>query len=251
MTSDAIGKLLLIVFFLLCSAYFSATETAFSSLSRTRVQMMADHGSRGAKLALKLSERYDDLLSTILVGNNIVNIAIASIGTILFVRRFGEDLGSSLSTVVVTVVVLFCGEVTPKSMAKEAPEKVAIAAQLDATGISMTLKNKRGKVTNRIKRCKTIQVNFNIAKNVTAVSGNKTVYVRITTPAGTVLSGGGTFAYENRSLPYSMRKVIEYTGNETPVTTYWTVNEFLGEGTYNVSIFADGNMIGSRNFTIK
>lgn len=130
-------------------------------------------------------------------------------------------------------------------------EKVAIAAQLDATGISMTLKNKRGKVTNRIKRCKTIQVNFNIAKNVTAVSGNKTVYVRITTPAGTVLSGGGTFAYENRSLPYSMRKVIEYTGNETPVTTYWTVNEFLGEGTYNVSIFADGYMIGSRNFTIK
>lgn len=130
-------------------------------------------------------------------------------------------------------------------------EKVAIAAQLDATGISMTLKNKRGKVTNRIKRCKTIQVNFNIAKNVTAVSGNKTVYVRITTPAGTVLSGGGTFAYENRSLPYSMRKVIEYTGNETPVTTYWNVNEFLGEGTYNVSIFADGNMIGSRNFTIK
>ena len=128
MTSDAIGKLLLIIFFLLCSAYFSATETAFSSLSRTRVQMMADRGSRGAKLALKLSERYDELLSTLLVGNNIVNIAIASIGTILFVRRFGEDLGSSLSTVVVTVVVLFCGEVTPKSMAKEAPEKVAIAS---------------------------------------------------------------------------------------------------------------------------
>ena len=130
-------------------------------------------------------------------------------------------------------------------------EKVAIAAQLDATGITMTLKNKRGKATKRIKRCKTIQVNFNIAKNVTAVSGNKTVYVRITTPTGTVLSGGGSFQYENRSLPYSMRKTIEYTGNETPVTTYWTVNEFLGEGTYNVSIFADGNMIGSRNFTFK
>lgn len=130
-------------------------------------------------------------------------------------------------------------------------EKVAIAAQLDATGISMTLKNKRGRATKRIKRCKTIQVNFNIAKNVTAASGNKTVYVRITTPAGTVLSGGGAFQYENRSLPYSMRKTIEYTGNETPVTTYWTVNEFLGEGTYNVSIFADGNMIGSRNFTFK
>lgn len=128
-------------------------------------------------------------------------------------------------------------------------EKVAIAAQLDATGISMTLKNKRGKATKKVKRCKTIQVSFNIAKNVTAASGNKTVYVRITTPTGKVLSAGGSFTYENRNLPYSMKKTIEYTGNETPVTTYWTVNEFLGEGTYNVSIFADGNMIGSRNFT--
>lgn len=130
-------------------------------------------------------------------------------------------------------------------------EKVAIAAQLDATGITMTLKNKRGKVTKKVKRCKTIQVNFNIAKNVTAASGNKTVYVRITTPAGTVLSGGGAFQYENRNLPYSMKKTVEYTGNETPVTMYWNVNEFLGEGTYNVSVFADGNMIGSRNFSIK
>lgn len=128
-------------------------------------------------------------------------------------------------------------------------EKVAIAAQLDATGISMTLKNKRGKVTKRLKRCKTIQVSFNIAKNVTAASGNKTVYVRITTPTGKVLSAGGTFPYENKNLQYSMRKTVEYTGNETSVSTYWTVNEFLSEGTYNVSIFADGNMIGSRNFT--
>lgn len=128
-------------------------------------------------------------------------------------------------------------------------EKVAIAAQLDATGISMTLKNKRGKATNKLKRCKTMQVSFNIAKNVTASNGTKNVYVRITTPAGSVLSAGGTFPYENRDLQYSMKKTIEYTGNETPVTTYWTVNEFLGEGTYNVSIFADGNMIGSKNFT--
>ena len=128
-------------------------------------------------------------------------------------------------------------------------EKVAIAAQLDATGITMTLKNKRGKATKKVKRCKTIQVNFNIAKNVTASNGTKTVYVRITTPTGSVLSSGGTFQYENRNLTYSMRKAVEYSGNETPVTTYWTVNEFLSEGTYNVSIFIDGNMIGSRNFT--
>ena len=130
-------------------------------------------------------------------------------------------------------------------------EKVAIASQLDATGISMTLKNKRGNATKRLKRCKTIQVSFNIAKNVTAASGNKTVYVRITTPTGSVLSAGGSFPYENRNLAYSMKKTIEYTGNETPVTTYWSVKEFLGEGTYNVSIFADGNMIGARNFTFK
>lgn len=128
-------------------------------------------------------------------------------------------------------------------------EKVAIAAQLDATGISLIAKNKRGRVIKSLKKCKTLQVNFSIAKNVTAVSGMKTVYVRITTPTGSVLSSGGTFDYENKSLPYSMKKSIEYAGNETPVTTYWNVNEFLADGTYNVSIFADGNMIGSRNFT--
>ena len=128
-------------------------------------------------------------------------------------------------------------------------EKVGIAAPPDATDTSITLKNKRGKATKRLKRCKTIQVSFNIAKNVTAASGNKTVYVRITTPTGKVLSAGGTFPYENKNLQYSMRKTVEYTGNETSVSTYWTVNEFLSEGTYNVSIFADGNMIGSRNFT--
>lgn len=130
-------------------------------------------------------------------------------------------------------------------------EKVAIAAQLDATGISLTAKNKRGKVTKSLKKCKTLQVNFSIAKNVTAQSGMKTIYVRITTPTGSVLTNGGIFNYENRSLQYSMKRDIEYTGNETAVTTYWNVNEFLSNGTYNVSIFADGNMIGSRNFSFK
>lgn len=130
-------------------------------------------------------------------------------------------------------------------------EKVAIAAQLDATGITLTAKNKRGKITKSLKKCKTLQVNFNIAKNVTAQSGMKTVYIRITTPTGSVLTNGGTFSYENRNLQYSMKRDIEYTGNETPVTAYWNVNEFLSNGTYNVSIFADGNLIGSRNFSFK
>ena len=130
-------------------------------------------------------------------------------------------------------------------------EKVAIAAQLDATNISMIAKNKRGKATDNLKKCKTLQVNFNISKNVTASNGMRTIYVRVTTPTGTVLSQGGTFSYENKNLQYSMKKTKEYTGNETPVTVYWNVNEFLSNGSYNVSIFADGNMIGSKNFSFK
>ena len=130
-------------------------------------------------------------------------------------------------------------------------EKVAIAAQLDATNISMIAKNKRGKATDNLKKCKTLQVNFNISKNVTASNGMRTIYVRVSTPTGTVLSQVGTFSYENKNLQYSMKKTIEYTGNETPVTVYWNVNEFLSNGSYNVSIFADGNMIGSKNFSFK
>lgn len=130
-------------------------------------------------------------------------------------------------------------------------EKVAIAAQLDATGISMQLKNKRGKNTDKTSKCKTVQVNFTVAKNVTAKNGTKTFYVRITTPSGTLLGNAGTFSYENRSLPCSMKKSVEYDGQETSLSMFWTVSQTLLEGTYNVSIFADGNMIGSRSFTFK
>lgn len=128
-------------------------------------------------------------------------------------------------------------------------EKVAIAAQLDATGISMSLKDKKGKSTNKVDKAKNIQINFNIAKNVTASNGIRTLYVRIMTPTGGVLTNGGTFNYENKNLQYSMKKGIEYTGNETPVSMYWNVAEFLSAGSYKVSIFADGQMIGSRSFT--
>ena len=130
-------------------------------------------------------------------------------------------------------------------------EKVAIAAQLDATGISLQGKNKHGKTTNKISKCTALQLNFTISKNVTAGNGTKTVYVRITSPTGSLLSGGDTFQYENKSLASSMQKTIEYGGQETPVTLYWNVNQALMEGTYNVSIFADGNMIGTRSFTFK
>lgn len=130
-------------------------------------------------------------------------------------------------------------------------EKVAIAAQLDATGISMQLKNKKGKKTDKTAKCKTVQVSFTIAKNVTASNGTKTFYVRITSPSGTTLGGGGTFNYQNRSLEATMRKTVEYDGRETTISTFWNVSQSLMAGTYQVSVFADGNMIGSRSFSFK
>ena len=110
---------------LLLSAYFSATETAFSSANTTRLKTLAEKGNGSAALALKLLEQYDRLLSTILIGNNIVNIATASIGTVLFVRHYG-DAGATISTVVVTVVVLIFGEISPKSIAKDCAERCAM-----------------------------------------------------------------------------------------------------------------------------
>ena len=120
-----IGSIFAMAVCLAMSAYFSATETAFSSLNKTRLKVLADNGNKRAALALKLSENYDRLISTILIGNNIVNITIASIGTLLFVALYG-DIGATISTVVVTLVVLLFGEITPKSIAKDAPERFAM-----------------------------------------------------------------------------------------------------------------------------
>lgn len=118
--------LIIILLCIIMSAYFSATETAFSSLNRIRIKNMADKRNKRAALVLKLSEDYDRLLSTILIGNNIVNIACASLSTLLFVRLLGEDAGASVSTAVTTVIVLVFGEVSPKSIAKESPEKFSM-----------------------------------------------------------------------------------------------------------------------------
>ena len=130
-------------------------------------------------------------------------------------------------------------------------EKVAIAAQLDATGISLVAKNKRGKATDQIDKATTLQVSFNITRNVTAASGVKDIYVRIMSPTGNLLNGAGSFSYENRTLQYSMKRSVEYNGEETPMTLFWNVSQALVAGTYQVSIFADGNMIGSRSFAFK
>lgn len=123
--NDDTVSILLIVACVVMSGYFSATETAFSSLNRIRVKNMAEKGDSRAELVLRMSENYDSLLSTILIGNNIVNIACASMATLLFAKWLGNDVGPSVSTAVTTVVVLIFGEVSPKSIAKESPEAFA------------------------------------------------------------------------------------------------------------------------------
>ena len=132
------GTLFLIILLVVCSAYFSATETAFSSLRRIRLKNMAADGNKKAALALRLSEQYDKLLSSILIGNNVVNIAASSLATVLFLKFF-PNYGVTLSTVIMTVVVLIFGEISPKSLAKESPERFAIFSAPIMKGIMAVL----------------------------------------------------------------------------------------------------------------
>ena len=120
-------SILIIIICILFSMYFSATETAFNSVSRVRLKNKAEEGNKKALLVLKLSEKYDELLSTILIGNNIVNILCSSLATLLFVRLLKDnDLGATVSTVVMTVILLIFGEISPKTIAKESPEAIAM-----------------------------------------------------------------------------------------------------------------------------
>lgn len=125
METQLLSELLAMVICIVFSAYFSASETAFSSLNRARMKAMAEQGDKRAERVLALAEQYDRLLSTLLIGNNIVNIAVASIGTVMFVRYYG-DMGATISTVVITIVVLIFGEISPKSLAKDSPERFAM-----------------------------------------------------------------------------------------------------------------------------
>jgi hypothetical protein len=135
---------------------------------------------------------------------------------------------------------------------KNLTKQVTLAAQLDATNISLFPQNKRGKEAKKVKDVQKLRVSFNIARNITAQAGEKTVYVRISKPDNDVLTKdrNDTFTYENRQLAYSMKKYIEYTGEEQAVTVYWDVNEVLYAGNYRVDIFADGNLIGSGSFIL-
>ena len=118
--------IIVMVVCLIFSAYFSATETAFSCANKTRLRALAERGNKKAELALSLAEKYDKLISTILIGNNIVNILLASVGTLVFVEELNLPSGAAISTAVITVAVLIFGEITPKSLANDFPEKFAM-----------------------------------------------------------------------------------------------------------------------------
>lgn len=136
---------------------------------------------------------------------------------------------------------------------KNLDKKVTLAAQLDASNISVLPANGRGKKAKRIKQLEKFVINFTIAKNITAQTGERTIYVLLTQPDNSVLTKNesNTFQYENKQLPYSIKKYIEYTGEEQAVTVYWDVEEFLHPGTYRVNIFAEDTFIGSHEFTLE
>lgn len=127
MDNDSIVQIIIMLVCLSFSAYFSATETAFTSLNKISIKTLANEGNSKAKRVLALSENYDKLLTTILVGNNIVNITLSSIATLFFINNISKNFGATLSTLIVTVVVLIFGEITPKSIAKENAERFALS----------------------------------------------------------------------------------------------------------------------------
>jgi len=132
-------------------------------------------------------------------------------------------------------------------------ERVTMAAKLETSGIRVAALNSKGKETNKISRAEQLAVSFNIVRNITAPVGEKTIYLRIMKPDNDVLmkSRDHLFSYEGKSINYSSRRVIEYEGEEVPVTIYWDIEEYLSPGEYRVYIFADSHIIGQRAFTLE
>ena len=142
---------------------------------------------------------------------------------------------------------------TLKKEKEKLTERVTLASRLDATGINVTPVNGRGKKAKVIKKMEQFVVDFRISKNITAPVGEKTIFVRIMKPDDDILlkSRADVFTFEGKEINYSMKKLVEYDGEELPVTMYWNIEEFLSPGTYRVDIFADGNLIGRKSFTLE
>ena len=132
-------------------------------------------------------------------------------------------------------------------------EKVSLAAQLVATNINAVAVNDRGREQKRLSRSTQFVVSFTVARNITTEPGERTIFIRIMSPDGNVLSksSNNRFSYENSDILYSMKRTIEYGGEEIPVSMYWDIEEFLMPGTYKADIFADGHHIGSHSFSME
>ena len=132
-------------------------------------------------------------------------------------------------------------------------KKVELASMLEAKNIVVTTLNANERKTSRLKKIALIKIDFSLSKNITTPTGLKNIFLRITTPDGSVLtkSKQNTFEFENQQITYSAKKQIEYTGDELPETIYWTVAEVLTVGDYNIDIFVDGNLIGSKSFHLE
>ena len=132
-------------------------------------------------------------------------------------------------------------------------ERVTLAQRLDAVNIQVKAINKRGKDVKKIKDAEQLVLTFLLAKNISAPVGEKTIYVQFRRPDDDILRkpNSGVFSFENREIPYSIMRPIEYDGEEQPITLYWPIDEFLSEGTYRVDIFADGNNIGRKSFVLE
>jgi len=132
-------------------------------------------------------------------------------------------------------------------------ERVNLASRLDATAIRITPLTSKGKASKKINNTTQLMVQFAITKNITAPVGEKALYVRILKPDDDILRkpNSGLFAFENKEIAWSMMKTIEYDGEEAQVVMYWDVEEYLSPGTYRVDIFADGNLVGRKSFSLE
>lgn len=176
-------NLIIIVICIIMSGYFSASETAFSTSNKIRLKTMEEAGHKKAKLVLKMIDNFDSLISSILIGNNIVNILSASLATLLFVEWFGEAKGPSISTAVTTIVVLIFGEVTPKSIAKEFPEQFAMFSA-PLLNILMWLFTPFNWLFSQWK--KLVGLLFKHKENITATEEELLMFVEETAQEGTI-----------------------------------------------------------------
>ena len=117
---------ILVVIFIMCSAFFSGSETALTSVNKIRLKNMAENGDKRAARTLRVAEDYEQMISTVLIGNNIVNTGSASVATVLFTMWLGADKGAAVSTVVMTIIVLIFGEVVPKNYGKANADSLAM-----------------------------------------------------------------------------------------------------------------------------